>query len=182
MSAQKEIVKRAVVIVAEDRFRDEDLMILLRVLDGAGIGTAVASRAAGLCRGMLGGTATAWMAIEEIDVSAYDAMVLIGGAGCLTTCDVPAVHGRIREAVEAGRIVGAIGEAVAVVARAGVVTRKKVAVRTDDRAVVRAAGGIVASGSVAVDGCVVTAEGHGAVTDFAQALRRRLLQSSPKSS
>jgi putative intracellular protease/amidase len=87
---------------------------------------------------------------------------------------VSAVHVRLRDAMAEGRIVGAIGEAVVLAAKAGIVARRKVAVPADDRAAIRQAGGIVASGSVAVDDTLVTADGHSATTDFAQALRRRL--------
>jgi protease I len=112
--------KKAVLIIASENFRDEELFETKRVLDMAGVQTVIASTRSGTIRGMLGGLAEATVLINRLRVDDYDAIVFIGGPGAVEYFNSPVAHRIAQESVNKGKVLGAICIAPVILANAGV--------------------------------------------------------------
>src|ERR1700752_4166743 len=86
----------------------------------------------------------------------YSGLILCGGAGATWLADQPDVTRLVREAAEAEKLVAAWGLAVASLARAGVLRRKRVTGDRSLRAEIEAAGARYTGTQVEVDGRLVT--------------------------
>ena len=72
---------KVVMIIAPERFRDEELFVTKEELERAGHKIVIASSAKGICPGSRGGFATATLTLNEVQASNYDAVVFVGGGG-----------------------------------------------------------------------------------------------------
>lgn len=116
-------------------------------------------------------------AFAEVADKPFDLLMIPGGPGVEALRDDERTAALAREAVEAGRIVGAICAAPLVLADAGLLDdRQYVAHFSVNEAIGRAAPAAheVAGGRVVEDGAIITATGAGAAIDFGLALVRRL--------
>jgi protease I len=160
---------KLLVVIAPERFRDEELFEPLAVFDKAGIGYAIASVKPGTCRGMLGGTCEAALDLAQVRAEDYDGIVVIGGAG---SPEFLWGHSRLHALVAgfagAGKVVSAICLSPVVLARAGVLQGKKATVfRTADSvAEMRKGGTDLRVDPVVVDGRFITANGPAAARRF----------------
>ena len=68
-------------IVAPERFRDEELFDTQAELMQAGHRTIVASTRTGLCPGSRGGQVVAELALDQVHCGDYVAVVFVGGGG-----------------------------------------------------------------------------------------------------
>lgn len=163
--------------IAPERFRDEELEIPRRTFEEAGIGTDLASAAAGTCTGMLGGTAEATMAFEDADPDDYAGIVVVGGSG-----SEEHLWGseRLRDLVlsffEQGKVVAAICLAPVVLARAGILAGRHATVYRSPAAVaeMKKAGANLLEIPVVADMQVVTANGPAAAAQFADTIITKL--------
>ena len=71
---------KALMIIAPERFRDEELFVTKEELEKAGHKTVIASICKGICPGSRGGFATATLTLAEVQTEDYDAVVFVGGA------------------------------------------------------------------------------------------------------
>ncbi|MCH8194386.1 MAG: DJ-1/PfpI family protein, partial [Planctomycetes bacterium] len=99
---------KAALLIASSGFRDEELFDTGRVLNAAGIDTAVAAARVGVALGMLGGVVQVTVAFSKLDVAAYDAIVLIGGSGAGELARNDRVASIVKDALRQGKIVAAI--------------------------------------------------------------------------
>lgn len=116
-------------------------------------------------------------AFAEVADKPFDLLMIPGGPGVEALRDDERTAALAREAVEAGRIVGAICAAPLVLADAGLLDdRQYVAHFSVNETIGRAAPTAreVAGGRVVEDGAIITATGAGAAIDFGLALVRRL--------
>lgn len=115
----------ALFLIAQEGFRDEELFEPKKILDEAGIKTTVASLEAGTAQGKLGGTAQVDIAVRDVNMEDYDALVLIGGPGAPTLADHPEVIDLAKKAAELGKKLAAICISPYILAKAGVISGKK---------------------------------------------------------
>ncbi len=164
---------RAVFVVAPEDFRDEELFVTRQVLEEAGAQCVVASRTAGPCTGMHGGRALASIALDAVRVEAYDAVIFVGGQGARTYFDDAEAHRIATEADASGKVLAAICVAPTILARAGLLTGRKVTAYASELAGLGAAGAYVQhTSSVVTDGRLVTADGPRVADEFAEAILR----------
>ncbi|MHC4806868.1 MAG: nitroreductase family protein, partial [Planctomycetota bacterium] len=90
--------KRAVLIVASENFREDELIETKRVLDAAAVQTIIASTKIGFIRGMLGKVAEARILVSQLRVDDYDAIIFIGGPGAAEYFNNPVALSIAREA------------------------------------------------------------------------------------
>lgn len=165
---------RALLVVAPRDFRDEELFDTKAELEHAGHTCTIASNTLGKCFGMRGRTTRAEVAIDEVDVADYDAIVFIGGSGArVFFSDVHATN-LARAAFVAGKVVGAICIAPAILALAGILHDKRATAFASDISELRYGGARYAGPGVTVDGKVVTASGPDHAVEFGKALVRVL--------
>lgn len=168
--------KKIVMIVAPEKFRDEELFVPKDYFESKGIEVSIASTKKGECTGMLGGSVTSTIALSEVDVGEFDAVVFVGGAG------TPAIRREARaleiarEAVAQGKVLAGICWASTTLAKAGVLDGKNATVWIGNDAefgmqtnevLEKFGANYVAEGCV-VDGKIVTADGPASAKKMAQ--------------
>jgi protease I len=157
-------------VIAQEVFRDEEYAEPKAVLERAGVNVTTASRAAGPARGKLGMEATADVGIADVDPSAYDAVIFIGGAGAATYFDDPVAHRIARSADERGVVLAAICIAPSTLARAGLLEGRTATAFESQEEDLLMHGANFTSNPVEVDGMIVTANGPAAATAFGTAI------------
>lgn len=167
--------KKIAMIVAFRDFRDEEYFIPKQVLESAGSEITNISTSLGKAIGKLGGDAEVNVLLEELKVEDYDAVLFIGGSGAAKFIDNKDCHRVARETVDKNKILGAICIAPAILAKAGVLIRKKATVWSSnmDKSAVKILennGAIFQSDSVVTDGKIITANGPNVAKKFAEAI------------
>ena len=162
-------------IVAPERFRDEELFVTVSELEGAGHEITIASRERGACVGSRGGATSAILALSDVDTTQFDAVVFVGGGGCkvyFTDSDAIRVA---REMNASGKLVAAICLAPVILANAGVLLGKNATVAGTEARTIEAKGAKYSGPGVMCDGNVVTANGPKSSQLFGRRINELLL-------
>jgi len=167
-------VKRAVFIIAEKNFRDEEYQVPKEVLEKKGIEVVTASTTTNECIGKLGMKATPDMLVKDIDPSQFDALIFVGGGGSEQYFEDPKAHELANSAYEQGKIVGAICIAPVILANAGLLKGRKATVFPDGADILKAKGANYTGGTVEVDGRIITGNGPAAAQQFGEKLAELL--------
>jgi len=168
---------RVLIIIAPEKFRDEEFSVPAAALQKAGIGYDVASTRRGTCRGMLGATVNATLSLKEVDPKTYNGILIVGGGGAQSYLwDDDILCGLVKFIHRRGGAVAAICLAPVILARAGILTGKKATVFSTPVSLgeMKAGGAVLADKAVASDGRIVTANGPAAAAEFAGAFIRIL--------
>jgi protease I len=162
------------VVVAQNGFRDEEYFQPKELLEFAGYKVKTASGQAEKALGKMGGTAKVDIALSQVKVEDYEAVVFVGGPGAAEYIDDETALNLAREADKKGKIVGAICIAPAILARAGILKGKKATVFPSDRGILIEEKAYYVDTPVVVDGRIITASGPAAAQEFGKALVKAL--------
>ncbi len=167
--------KKIAMIIAFKDFRDEEYFIPKEILEKAGAEVKVVSNKAGVARGAYGGEANVDYLIEDVKVDNFDAVVFVGGAGCLKNLDNENSYSLAKETVVKNKVLAAICVSPIILAKAGVLKRKKSAVWSsplDKRPIeiLKEYGAIYKPEGVVTDENIVTADGPDSAEEFGNAL------------
>jgi protease I len=91
-------MKKVLMVIAPETFRDEEYAHPKEVLESRGARVVTASTRPGTCVGKLGMTAEAEISVAEADALDYDAVVFVGGAGSKVFFDDPYAQALARAA------------------------------------------------------------------------------------
>jgi len=161
-------------IIAKKDFRDEELLTPKQYLEERGCKVTVASTSKGDAVGMLGKHVTVDMIYTDIRVASYDLIVFVGGSGAACYFNDEKSHDIAREAVEKGRVLGAICIAPSTLARAGVLKDRKATCFPSQRDDLKEHGALVSRLQVVRDGRIITGSGPEAADKFAKTLAAAL--------
>lgn len=161
---------RALMVIAPEIFRDEEYAVPKQVLESRGVTVVTASTRAGSCRGKLGMTAEADIALGDADAEEYAAVIFVGGGGADVYFDDPVAHALARSALEKRRVLGAICIAPSVLAHAGLLAGVRATSFPSQREDLVAHKAVWSDGPVEVAGPIITANGPEAARDFGLAL------------
>lgn len=164
---------KLLIVVAPEKYRDEELAVPVAAFQKAGIAFDIASTRRGSCMGMLGGKTTATLTFEEVDPSLYGALVIIGGGGSQLYLWNDALLKNLVQSFHASqKVVAAICLAPVVLARAGILKGIKATYFESPDSVreMKAGGAVPVSKPVVVDGRIITANGPAAAQEFAGAI------------
>jgi protease I len=175
--AQAEVMrmKKAVMIIARDNFRDEELLEPKEILERNGIEVKVASTTLDYAKGMLGAKVKPDILVSDVNARDFDAIVFIGGQGASQYWDDPVAHRLAREGISANRIVAAICIAPVTLAKAGILKGKRATVWSSEASQLKAAGSKYTGQPVEKDGNIITAAGPFAAQGFGEELVKALL-------
>lgn len=165
--------KKILMIVAPERFRDEEFFEPRAVFENRGFSVTVGSTRLGKAAGILGGSVDIDLLTDDASADAYDAIVLSGGGGSKTFLwDNPKLHALLTEAFEKGKVVSAICISPVVLAKAGLLDGKAACVFPADDAVfeMTQGGTLLRDGPVVVDGRIVTGNGPECAAEFGEAV------------
>jgi len=168
---------KVLIVVAPEKFRDEEFAIPAEALQKAGIGYDIASTRRGPCAGMLGATISAAMTFEEVDPGSYDGILIVGGGGSQTHLwDDKLLREMVKYFHTSAKVVAAICLAPVVLARAGILKGKKATYFNSPLSFreMKAAGAVLTEKAVVKDGRIITANGPAAAGEFAEVVVRTL--------
>ncbi len=171
--------KKAVIIIAFRDFRDPEYFIPRDILERAGVEIKTASNQKGIAIGAEGGEADVDLLVSEIDVADFDAVVFVGGPGCLSSLDNEDSYKVIKKAITENKILASICISPLILAKAGALEGKKATVWSSalDKKpikILEEKGALYQDAPVVVDGSVITANGPGAAREFGQATVKAL--------
>lgn len=162
--------KKIAMFIAFQGFRDEEYIEPKKILEAAGIKVDTVSTAKGQAQGKFRLTAQVDKVVDEVNASDYDALALVGGPGALEHLDTPEVHKLFREAMESGRVVGAICISPVVLAHAGLLKGRRATCWPDGGPELEKAGADFTGSELEIDGKLITASGPVPAKKYGQAL------------
>lgn len=168
---------KVLLVIAPEKFRDEELQIPVEVFDEVGIGYDIASTRTGICEGMIGASAEATLAIDDADPALYGGIVIVGGIGSQDFLwDHAGLQDLVRTFFDTGKVVAAICLAPVVLARAGVLEGREATVFRSPAAEreMERGGAILVKVPVVADLDLVTASGPQVARAFAGAIVEKL--------
>ena len=168
--------KKAVMIIAQNNFRDEELLKPKEVLEKNGVIVTVASSSLKESTGMLGAKVKPDILFTNINVADYDAVIFVGGSGASEYWDNPTAHKIANEANNAKKIVGAICIAPVTLAKAGLLKDKKATTFSSTINDIKSAGAKYTGAEVEIDGNIITASGPAAAQKFGETIVKALNQ------
>ncbi len=165
--------KKVLFVICQEDFRDEELAHPREEVSAGGAETVVAAREKSPARGMLGAVENPDLRIRDARAADYDAVVAVGGRGTPEHLwNDGDLHRLLREARDAGKVVGGICLSGATLAVAGVLKGVEATCYETDasRKEMEKAGAVFVRKPVVVSGKIVTANGPPAARDFGKAL------------
>ncbi|MCM8779610.1 MAG: DJ-1/PfpI family protein [Candidatus Omnitrophica bacterium] len=167
-------MKKAVMVVAQNGFRDEELLEPKKVLEDGGIKVIIASRSTKPAKGMLGAVVKPDISLEQISVNEFDAVIFVGGSGSSEYWDNSQAHKIAQEAMAQGKVLAAICIAPVTLAKAGLLRGKKATVWASEAGQLKAYGAFYTANAVEQDGKIVTANGPSAAREFGETIAKML--------
>ena len=168
---------KILIVVAPEKFRDEEFTVPAAALQKAGIGYDVASKSRGTCTGMLGTKVNATLAFEDVEPKSYDGILIVGGGGAqLHLWDDELLGEMVKYFHADAKVVAAICLAPVVLARAGILKGKKATYFNSPVTFreMRAGGAVLVDKAVVADNRIITANGPAAAAEFSEAFIRAL--------
>jgi protease I len=172
--AAKPGAKKVLMVIAPDKFRDEELFEPRKIIEAAGHSVILASTTTAEATGMLGGKAKPDITIARVEVGDFDAVVFVGGSGTRALLNHPGAHELARAAARSGKLVAAICMAPEILANAGLLKGKKAISWSGGHANLKAKGAKLTKKLVVEDGRIITGSGPSAAKAFGNAIVRLL--------
>ncbi|MDD2680378.1 MAG: DJ-1/PfpI family protein [Candidatus Omnitrophica bacterium] len=173
-AGEVEAMKKAVLVIAHEGFRDEELLDTKEALEKNGIEVKVASTELSEAKGKLGARVMPDRLFKDINMQDFDALVFVGGPGAVQYWDDPLAHKLLKEAAVSGKVVAGICSAAATLARAGILKGKRATVFPGDSQELIANGANYTARHVEKDGQIITADGPSAARGFGEEIARAL--------
>jgi len=172
-------MSKVAIIIAFKGFRDTEYFIPKGMLARLGVEIVTASNKQGLAIGADGGEMIVDILISSIKVDDFDAIVFVGGPGCLENLDNEESYRLARKAVSKNKILAAICVSPIILAKAGVLEEKKVTVWSSETnkegvKVLEEKGAKHQPDALLVDGNIITANGPLAAYKFGDAILEAL--------
>ncbi|MDV0447539.1 hypothetical protein MsAg5_14390 [Methanosarcinaceae archaeon Ag5] len=162
---------KILMIIAPERFRDEEFFHPKEVFEKNGFTVVVASTKLGVAQGVKGGSYNVDITISDAKADDYDAITISGGGGSKAFLwNDSALHALLKDADAKNKVVSAICNAPAVLAKAGLLSGKNATVFDDPDAIsaLNAAGSKLKPEHVVRDGRMITGDGPDASYDFGE--------------
>ena len=105
-------------VLSGQNFQDEEYFESKKIFENAGYKTEVSSTFIGTAQGKLGGMTNIDLLFSEVDAMEFDAVVFIGGIGCITLWDDWRTQGLAKLFLDNQKVVAGIGSGVVIMANA----------------------------------------------------------------
>ena len=173
--------KKVLMVIAFKNFRDVEYFLPKEILERNGVKVTTASNKKGEAQGADGKKTKVDLLISEVNPENFDAVLFVGGPGCLENLDNEDSYRIAQKTVEKGKVLGAICISPVLLAKAGVLKEKKATVWSSpfDRQpieILKENGAFFQDEKVVVDGKIVTANGPNAAQEFANEILKLLSQ------
>lgn len=162
--------KKAVFVIAEKNFQDDEFSKPRGILTAAGISVTVASTTLKEAKGTNGARVKPDVLLKDVKAAEYDAVVFIGGPGAQQYLDDHVAHALAGDAVAQKKIVGAICLAPVILANAGLLTGKKATCFPTLSEEMRQSFVAYTGKPVEKEGSIITADGPQSAAEFGKEL------------
>jgi len=166
--------KKAVLIIAKEIFRDEELFDTQKALEQQGVTTTIASSIVGICKGKLGKNAQSTVLVKDISTGDYDAIIFVGGNGAMQYYEDPAALSLAKQADKEARVLAAICIAPRILANAGLLKGKTATCYVSEAEAIQQLGAKYTGNDVEQDGKTITANGPHAAYDFGKTIANEI--------
>jgi protease I len=168
--------KSVLMVIAPKNFRDEEFKEPYNLFTSSGVEVTVASTDTHPAHGMLGMVVKPDITLEQVDPDEYDALVVVGGSGCMDLWDNTTLHTIVQAFNTNGKTIAAICLAPVVLGRAGILKDKEAAVYPTAKGELGECGAHYADSDIEVSGNIITCSGPQAAMDFATTILRAVSQ------
>ena len=124
MKEQSLSSKKIVIVIAFKDFRDEEYFVPKEILEKSGVEIKTASNKTGQAMGADGGEVLIDYKLEDIDLNNFDAVVFVGGPGCIENLDNENSYNLAKETVAKNKLLASICVSPVILAKAGVLKGK----------------------------------------------------------
>ena len=157
-------------VMAYKNFQDEEYFETKKIFENNGYKTKISSSIIGEGQGKLGSSVNIELLFSEVDTVNFDAIIFVGGLGCITLWDDWRAQGLAKLFLENKKIVAGIGSGVVIMANAGILKNIKATCSTADESHVRHGEADIVGDNVVITGNIITAEGSKSAKEFANTL------------
>ena len=157
-------------VMSGQNFQDEEYFESKKIFDSAGYKTEVSSTFIGTAQGKLGGITNIDLLFSEVDAVEFDAIIFVGGIGCITLWDDWRTQGLAKLFLDNQKIVAGIGSGIVIMANAKILDGINVTCLPADESHVRHGNANVLKDKVVVSGNIITANGPDSSKEFANAV------------
>jgi len=164
----------ALLVIAGNNFRDEELFVTKSELEKNGIKTVIASGELKESKGMLGKTAKPELLLSNADAKDYDAVIFVGGAGASEYFGDAHALSLAKSAYSSGKVVAAICIAPVILANAGILKGRRATVFESMAKKITDKGAKYVDEDFVVDGKIVTADGPASSRAFSREIIKAL--------
>lgn len=167
------VMKRALIVVAQQGFQDQELEGTAKALHAAGFELFLCSKEVGECTGKFGATVDATVAMRDADTADFECIAFIGGPGARALAEDEDALDLASRFMLRQKPMGAICIAPTILAAAGLLRGKRATVWNEDgetAKLIEDAGATYTGEDVTVDGLLVTGNGPAAADRFGAAL------------
>lgn len=164
-------------VVAQNGYQDHEYDTPKKLFTADGFNVTTASSRIGECQGKLGGTTTATLSINHVNVAAYDAVVFVGGPGAIEYQHDQGAHKICQNVVSANKVLAAICIAPLILAQANVLNNKQATVWNEDgkqAVILEDNGATFIDQDVVKDEKIITANGPEAAKKFGKTIIKEL--------
>ena len=168
--------KKILMIIANNNFRDEELLVPKGIFEKEGVKVIMASSLLKESKGVLGAIAKPDILIGNVNVNDYDAVIFVGGGGSSEYWENEQAHKIAKTTFEKGKLLGAICIAPVTLAKAGLLKGKKATVWKSEAGRLCEMGVIYTGAGVEIDGNIITANGPQSAKKFAEAFINALVK------
>ncbi len=162
------MTKRVVFIIAQNNFRDEELLEPKKILENRRVEVKIASKTRNKAMGKLGTEIQPDLAIPEVEAKDFDALVFVGGAGARDYLDDNDALRLAQNFKNAGKILAGICLGPSILANAGVLISKTVTGFPSEEENLKDRGAEYTGMPLEVDGNIVTAKDPTAAKEFGE--------------
>ena len=157
-------------VMSGQNFQDEEYFESKKIFEAAGYKTELSSTFIGTAQGKLGGMANIDLLFSEVDAVEFDAIIFVGGIGCITLWDDWRTQGLAKLFLDNQKIVAGIGSGIVIMANAKILDGINVTCLPADESHVRHGNANVLKDKVVVSGNIITANGPDSSKEFANAV------------
>ncbi len=174
-------VKRAVILIPDDRIVDREFFDIFDILQIADIEVEVAAPAMKRYRTDRRGWIDPSMVYAQVNVEDFDAVVLVSGLRASVNVRSNPIIPIIRRAATLNKVVGAIGRSVRFLAHADIIENVQVTGSQGYFTVLRSAGAVYTNAKFERDGNIVTGQDYNYSAQFVKLIDEALegIQSRP---
>lgn len=168
--------KSILMVIAPNRFRDEELLVPKKIFEDAGVNVTVASTRTGTATGKLGAKVKVETNIANVKADDFDAVVFVGGGGVeeYGLHQNPQLHKLAVEANNQNKVTAAICIAPMILAESGILKDRNVTTFPSSEEYITKRGGHLTHEPVSVDGKIVTGSGPEAARKFGETILKLL--------